>query len=70
VIIVDLNDVSGFKDIIEKERTRQGKTMRELCEDAGVSHSTYWWWLKHGHDVTLSSAIRYADVLGIKVCVR
>lgn len=62
-----LTGTDQFIELIEAERKRQGISIEELARRAGLTHSAYWYTLRRAKDrrVTLETALRYADALGI-----
>lgn len=55
-----------FFMIIEKERKRQEKSTRAVCDEADVSSATYSASIKSG-SCTLKTALAYAKVMGFEV---
>lgn len=56
--------------ILERERQAQGVSQRALSMRAGMSHGAYWYSSAHAVDLTIDAAVRYADVLGLKLNVQ
>lgn len=56
--------------ILERERQAQGISQRSLSIRAGLSHGAYWYSSARGVDITIDTAARYADVLGLKLQVQ
>lgn len=55
--------------ILEGHRTEQGVSLRELSKRAGMSHGSYWYSAQRGADITINSAARYAEALGLDLSV-
>lgn len=55
--------------ILEHHRSEQGVSLRELSKRAGMSHGSYWYSAQRGADITINSAAKYADALGLDLSV-
>lgn len=55
--------------LIEEQRKKKGLSQRDLSKRAGLSHATFWFAATRGADITLNSALRYVDVLDLKLQV-
>jgi transcriptional regulator with XRE-family HTH domain len=53
--------------IIETRRQQQGVSQRELSKRAGLSHGAYWFASQRGGDLTIDSALRYTNALGLEL---
>lgn len=56
-------------EAIEAQRQALGITQRDLCKQAGLSHSAYWYAAARGNDIGLRAALRYCNVLGLTLCL-
>lgn len=61
-----VRNTQDFFRIIEKERKRQEKSTRAVCDEADVSSATYSASMKAG-SCTLKTALAYAKAMGFEV---
>lgn len=62
-VMTAICDVSHFGREVKKKRTRWGRSMRELCEKAGVSRST-WYKVEDG-----DGRVNYETLRAIAECM-
>lgn len=67
--MANVDEPGDFFAALEDQRQALGLTQRDLCKRAGLSHSAYWYAASRGSDIGLKAALRYCNVLGLRLKV-
>lgn len=65
---MQIENIEALLAVLETARLEKGLSERELSRRAGMkSPGAYWWWKRNIGTTLFSTALKYCDVLGLKI---
>ena len=67
---MQITNMESLLAALETARVEKGLSERELSRRAGMkSPGAYWWWKRNIGTTLFSTALKYCEVLGLKITV-
>lgn len=68
-LLTEIESAGDLLALIESRRAIGGKSYREMSADAGTAHASYWATATQGRDPKLTTALAYAQAVGLRIYV-